>query len=81
MPPRSLSLKAMLWWGEESQRGGRRRRKGVDVHLGDDGTELAGTSRDTVGGGTVAGREHLTGDDEGGGVGSEVLRVRRSVSL
>jgi hypothetical protein len=44
--------------------------------LGDDGTELAGSSRDSVGGGTVASREDLSGDDEGGGVGSEVLDCR-----
>lgn len=41
--------------------------------LGNDGTELARGSADTVGGGAVSGREDLTRDDEGRGVGSEVL--------
>jgi hypothetical protein len=40
--------------------------------LSDDCAELTGGSRDTMGGGPVAGREDLTGDDEGGGVGTEV---------
>lgn len=41
--------------------------------LGNDGTELSGTGSDTVTGGAVAGGEDLTGDDEGGRVGAEVL--------
>lgn len=40
--------------------------------LGNDGTDLAGGGRDTVGGGTVAGGEALAGHDEGGSVGAEV---------
>jgi len=44
-----------------------------ETDLGDDGTELSGGSRDTVTGGSVSGGEDLTRDDEGGGVGSEVL--------
>jgi hypothetical protein len=43
-----------------------------DGSLGDDGTDLAGASGDTVRGGTVAGGEALSGHDEGGGVGSPV---------
>jgi hypothetical protein len=42
-------------------------------NLSDDRTELAGSSRDTVSGGTVTSREDLSGYDKGGGVGSEVL--------
>jgi hypothetical protein len=34
-----------------------------------------------VGGGTVASREDLTGDDEGGGVGSEVLDCQAGRSV
>lgn len=44
-----------------------------ETDLGNDSTELSGTSSDTVTGGTVTGGEDLTGDDEGGRVGSEVL--------
>jgi len=44
-----------------------------ETNLGNDGAQLAGTGGDTVTGGTVTGREDLTGDDEGGRVGSEVL--------
>jgi hypothetical protein len=43
-----------------------------DGSLGDDGTDLARTSRDTVRGGPVASGEALSGHDEGGGVGSPV---------
>lgn len=41
-----------------------------DGALTDDGTDLARGGRDTVGGGTVAGREDLAGNNEGGGVGA-----------
>jgi len=41
--------------------------------LGDDSTKFAGSGGNTVGGGTVTSGEDLTGDDEGGGVGAEVL--------
>lgn len=44
-----------------------------EADLGDNGTELAGGSRDTVGGGTVTGREGLAGNDEGCGCGESVL--------
>ena len=40
--------------------------------LSDDGTNLARSSRDTVRGRAVAGREALAGNDEGCGVGTEV---------
>lgn len=44
----------------------------VEEEGGQDGTELARGGRDTVGGGADTGGEDLTGDDEGGSVGSEV---------
>lgn len=44
----------------------------TDESLGDDGTDLAGSGGDTVGSRSVASREALSGDDEGGGVGAEV---------
>lgn len=44
-----------------------------ETDLGDDGTELARGGRDTVARAPVAGREDLSGDDESGGVGAEVL--------
>ena len=50
--------------------GGATDTKGTDEDLSDDGTDLAGSSGETVGGGTVAGRETLARDDEGGGVGA-----------
>lgn len=40
--------------------------------LANDGANLARGGRDTVRGGTVAGGEDLTGDNEGGGVGAKV---------
>lgn len=40
--------------------------------LSNDGTDLTGGGRETVRGGAVAGREALSGNDEGGGVGAEV---------
>jgi hypothetical protein len=43
-----------------------------DGSLGDDGTNLSGTSRDTVGGRTVAGGEAFARHDEGSGVGTPV---------
>lgn len=44
--------------------------EGRNGTLADDGTNLAGGSRDTVGGGTVSGGEDFTGDNEGSGVGT-----------
>lgn len=44
----------------------------TDDDLGDDGTDLTRGGREAVGGGTVASREALSGNDEGGGVGAEV---------
>ena len=38
--------------------------------LGDDGTDFAGSGRETVGGGAVAGREAFTRDDESSSVGA-----------
>jgi len=40
--------------------------------LRNDGTDLAGGGGEAVGGGAVTGWEAFTGDDEGGGVGTEV---------
>lgn len=40
--------------------------------LGDNGANLARGGRDTVGGGTITGREALSGDDESGSVRAEV---------
>lgn len=45
--------------------------------LSENGTELSGSSGNSVGGRSVSGREGLSGDDEGGGVGSEVLKGRK----
>ena len=42
--------------------------EGTDEDLSDDGTNFARGGRDTVRGGTVASREALAGNDEGGGV-------------
>jgi len=44
----------------------------ADEDLGNDGADFAGGGGETVGGGTVTGRETFTGGDEGGGVGAEV---------
>ena len=44
-----------------------------ETDLGDDSSEFPGSGGNTVCGGTVAGGKDLTGDDEGGGVGTEVL--------
>lgn len=44
-----------------------------DQDLGNDGTELSGSSRDTVRGRPVTRGEYFTRDDERGSVGSEVL--------
>lgn len=41
--------------------------------LSEDCTELSGRSGDTVSSRSVAGREDFSGNDEGSGVGSEVL--------
>src|SRR5882757_3122843 len=41
--------------------------------LSDNSAELAGSSRDTVSGGTVTGREDFSRNDEGSGVGAKVL--------
>jgi hypothetical protein len=41
--------------------------------LGNDGAELAGSSRDTMAGRGISGGEDLAGDDKGGRVGAEVL--------
>lgn len=41
-------------------------------NLGNDGTDLTGSGRKTVRSGAVAGREALSRDDEGGGIGTEV---------
>jgi hypothetical protein len=43
-----------------------------DGGLGDNGPDLTGGGRDTVGGRPVASREALSGHDEGGGVGAPV---------
>ena len=45
----------------------------AEADLRDDSAELAARGRDTVRGGAVARRERLTGDDERGRVGPEVL--------
>jgi len=48
--------------------------------LGDNSAELAGSSRDTVGGGTVTGRENLSRNDKSRCVGTKVLEeVRQTV--
>lgn len=56
--------------------GGTSRRATVDEGsedtLGNDGTNLSGSSRETVRGGTVTGREAFPRHHEGGGVGTEV---------
>jgi len=44
-----------------------------ETDLRDDRTQLSGRGRDTVRGGPVPRREHLSGDDEGGRVGAKVL--------
>jgi len=44
-----------------------------EADLGDDGSKFTGSSRDTMCGGTVTSGEDLSRDDEGGGVGAEVL--------
>lgn len=44
-----------------------------ETDLGNDSTKLSRGGRDTVCGGTVTSGEDLTRDDEGGGVGAEVL--------
>jgi hypothetical protein len=46
-----------------------------DTGLADDGANLAHTSGEAVGGGTVAGREAFTGDNEGGCVGAYIALV------
>ncbi len=46
-----------------------------DSGLGDDGAQLTGGSRDTVGGGTIAGWEALAGNNEGGRIGACRLLV------
>jgi len=45
----------------------------LEPNLGDNRTELATCSRDTVSGGPVAGGEDLSRNDEGSGVGTKVL--------
>lgn len=47
--------------------------KTSETDLGNDGSELTRRGRDTMCGGTVTSGEHLTRDDEGSGVGAEVL--------
>ena len=44
-----------------------------ETHLCHDGSKLAASSRDTVSGRTVTSREHLSGNDESGGIGPEIL--------
>lgn len=46
-----------------------------DGTLADDGTDLARGGRDTVGGGTVAGRKDLSGNNEGGSVGAWLCQL------
>jgi len=41
--------------------------------LGDNSAKLTGSGRDTVSGGTVTSGEHLSRNDESGGVGAKVL--------
>jgi hypothetical protein len=41
--------------------------------LGNNGADLARSGRNTVGGGTITGREALSGNDERGGIGTEVV--------
>lgn len=41
--------------------------------MGNDGTNFSGCGRDAVGGGTVTSREALSGNDERGSVGTEVV--------
>ena len=43
------------------------------ANLRNDGTEFPACSRNTMRSGTITGRERLSGDDEGCGVGTEVL--------
>lgn len=46
--------------------------KRTEDDLSNDGTDLSGSSRDTVGGGAIASGEALSGNDEGRGVGAGV---------
>lgn len=46
--------------------------EGTEADLGNNSTKLAAGSRNTVASGTIASREHLAGDDEGGRVGAKV---------
>lgn len=47
--------------------------KRSETDLGDDSSKFTGSGGDTVCGGSVASGEDLTRDDEGGGIGAEVL--------
>lgn len=67
---KSIDLKNVVHPGSLIVLGSTTGTKDGDGALANDGSNLAGGGRDTVRGGSVAGGEDFTGDNEGGSVGT-----------